>query len=99
MSPRSLLTLTLRPEVLEDRCTPSGGMTPSEQYFLELVNRGRANPVGEAARFGIDLNEGLPSGTIPSDPAQPLAPAPDRAVPLTPALMVRGLGPQMRFTA
>ena len=28
-----------------------------EQYMLELINRARANPAAEAARFGIDLNE------------------------------------------
>src|SRR5688572_9324797 len=33
--------------------------TATEQYFLELVNRARANPAGEAARFGIGLNDGL----------------------------------------
>ena len=44
-----------------------------EQYLLELVNRARADPAGEAARYGIDLNEGLAPGTISSDPKQPLA--------------------------
>ena len=38
--------------------------TAYEQYFLELVNRARANPGGEAARLGIDLNQGLAAGTI-----------------------------------
>src|SRR5262249_47725161 len=47
--------------------------TAVEQYELELVNRARANPAGEAARFGIDLNEGLPAGTISATPKQPLA--------------------------
>ena len=50
-----------------------GRLSAQEQYFLELINRGRANPVAEAARFGIDLNEGLAAGTLPPDPAQPLA--------------------------
>ncbi len=45
-----------------------------EQYLLELINRGRADPAAEAARYGIDLNEGLAPGTISSDPKQPLAP-------------------------
>jgi Ca2+-binding RTX toxin-like protein len=44
-----------------------------EQYFVELINRARANPAGEAARTGYDLNEGLPAGTISSSPKQPLA--------------------------
>ena len=61
-------------EQLEDRLTPSSvPLTAAEQYFLELVNRGRANPAAEAASFGIDLNEGLPPGTISTAPKQPLA--------------------------
>jgi hypothetical protein len=45
----------------------AGTLYPSdyEQYLLELVNRGRANPTAEAARFGITLNEGV---SIPLDP-------------------------------
>jgi hypothetical protein len=38
-----------------------------------MINRARANPVTEAARLGIDLNEGLPPGTLPPGPRQPLA--------------------------
>ncbi len=38
--------------------------TAQDQLFLELVNRARLDPVGEAARFGIDLNQGLTAGTI-----------------------------------
>lgn len=41
--------------------------------MLELVNRARANPATEAARLGLDLNEGLPPGTISPDPKPPLA--------------------------
>lgn len=44
-----------------------------DQYFVELINRARANPTGEAARTGYDLNEGLPAGTISSAAKQPLA--------------------------
>lgn len=47
--------------------------TNLEQYMVELVNRARADPAGEAARFGIDLNEGLPPGTITTAPKQPVA--------------------------
>src|ERR1051326_593273 len=47
--------------------------TDYEQYMIELINRARANPTAEAAKFGIDLNEGLPAGTITTDPKQPLA--------------------------
>ena len=41
-------------------------LTDNEQLFLELLNRARLDPLGEALRQGIDLNEGLP------DPAQGL---------------------------
>lgn len=47
--------------------------TDLDQYLLELINRARANPSAEAARFGIDLNEGLPAGTISVAPKQPVA--------------------------
>lgn len=47
--------------------------TAYEQYFLELVNRARANPGAEAARLGIDLNQGLAAGTIANTAKQPLA--------------------------
>jgi len=49
------------------------GPTPQEQYMLELINRARADPASEAARYGVDLNEGLPAGTLSLDPRQPLA--------------------------
>jgi uncharacterized protein YkwD len=47
--------------------------TDFEQYLVELINRGRANPTAEAARYATDLNEGLASGTISATPKQPLA--------------------------
>jgi serralysin len=47
--------------------------TPREQFMLELINRARMDPKGEAARHGISLNEGLPSGTISSTAKQALA--------------------------
>jgi uncharacterized protein YkwD len=47
--------------------------TDLEQYLVELVNRARANPAAEAARYGIDLNEGLAPGTISAAPRAPLA--------------------------
>lgn len=60
--------------------SPSGGVTPvddgnpttAEQAMAERINRARRDPDGEAARFGIDLNEGLPPGTISSAPKPPL---------------------------
>ncbi len=48
-------------------------VTAYEQLFLELINRARANPSAEAARYGISLNEGLPAGKIPTTAVQPLA--------------------------
>ena len=60
---------TLEPRQLLSATEP----TAAEQYMLELINRARANPGGEAAMFGIDLNEGLAAGTITPDAKQPLA--------------------------
>lgn len=48
-------------------------LTAREQFFLELVNRARMDPMGEAARYGISLNQGLPSGSISAAPKQVLA--------------------------
>ncbi len=50
-----------------------GEPTDAEQYLLELVNRGRADPGAEVARVGVDLNQGLPPGTINTTPKPPLA--------------------------
>ena len=47
--------------------------TAHEQYFLELVNRARANPGAEAKRLGIDLNQDLSARTIADTAKQPLA--------------------------
>ncbi|MCP4384659.1 MAG: hypothetical protein GY798_25135 [Hyphomicrobiales bacterium] len=47
--------------------------TANEQYMLELINRARLDPAGEAARFGIGLNKGLAPKTIDPSPKQPLA--------------------------
>jgi hypothetical protein len=52
-----------------------------EQFLLELINRGRGDPLAEVDRYDDpnhwsgepDLNEGLDPGTISSDPKQPLA--------------------------
>ncbi|MEW6358687.1 MAG: CARDB domain-containing protein [Planctomycetota bacterium] len=66
---RSLCLEELEPRVVPGIAYP----TAYDQYLLELVNRARLNPTAEAARYGIDLNEGLPGGTISSSPKQPLA--------------------------
>lgn len=47
--------------------------TAREQLMLELINRARMDPAGEAKRYGISLNEGLSSGTISSSAKQVLA--------------------------
>lgn len=60
-------------ERLEARRLLSVEPTPAEQYMLEMINRARANPAAEAASLGIDLNEGLASGTISPAAKQPLA--------------------------
>ncbi len=44
-----------------------------DQYVIELINLARTDPAAYAARLGIDLNEGLPAGTISSARKQPLA--------------------------
>lgn len=49
-------------------------MTPQEQLMLELINRARMDPNGEAKRFGIKLNEGVSkSDRISGDSKQVLA--------------------------
>src|ERR1700741_4867830 len=48
-------------------------MAAQEQLLLEMINRARLDPNGEAARLGITLNEGLAAGTISADAKQPLA--------------------------
>lgn len=50
-----------------------GNPTDIEQFMLELINEARANPAAEAARLGIDLNEGLEAGRIRAEAKQPLA--------------------------
>lgn len=49
-------------------------LTADEQYMLELLNRARLDPVGEAQRYGLtDLNKDLPPGTISGLPLPVLA--------------------------
>lgn len=47
--------------------------TAFDQYMVELINRARLDPDAEAARHGIDLNEGLTPGTLSNEPREPLA--------------------------
>ena len=48
-------------------------VTAQEQLMLELINRARLNPLAEAARQGVDLNQGLAPGTITTAQKQALA--------------------------
>lgn len=48
-------------------------LTAQEQLILEMINRARLDPAGEAARLRIGLNEGLAPGTITAASKQPLA--------------------------
>lgn len=48
-------------------------ISAAEQYALELVNRARLDPAGEARRYGIALDDGLAAGTITTAVKQPLA--------------------------
>jgi Ca2+-binding RTX toxin-like protein len=50
-------------------------LTAGEQYLLELINRARLDPAAEAERYGVDLNDGLSSGTIGTGALQVLAPS------------------------
>lgn len=76
----------IRPAFLIVACFPlqaplaAAPPTVEDQYFLELVNRARANPDAEVARLmggdwenSPDLNEGLTPGTISNEPKPPLA--------------------------
>ena len=49
-------------------------LTPQEQLFIELTNRARLDPKGEADRFNIDLNAGLLPNEISTASKQVLAP-------------------------
>src|SRR5439155_6210211 len=56
-----------------DQLYSHGEPTAEEQFMLELINRARANPTAEAARLGIDLNEGIETDLISPAPKQALA--------------------------
>lgn len=49
-------------------------LSAAEQFLLELINRGRLDPLAEAARYGVDLNAGLAAGTLNGTAKQALAP-------------------------
>jgi len=49
-------------------------LSAAEQLLIEMINRTRLDPEGEAERLGIDLNEGLEEGTLDASARQVLAP-------------------------
>ena len=49
-----------------------GNPSVEEQVHLEAINRARANPLAEAERLEIDLNEGPPREIISENPVPPL---------------------------
>ena len=49
-------------------------ITAAEQYAIELLNRARLDPAGEARRHGMALNEGIGAGSISMQAKQVLAP-------------------------
>jgi Ca2+-binding RTX toxin-like protein len=49
-------------------------LSAGEQYLLELINRARLDPAAEAARYNVDLNDGLTAGTIGTNALQVLSP-------------------------
>ena len=72
---RRLRSGQLTAEALESRQLLTAlQMTDNEQLLVELLNRARMDPGGEAQRLGIDLNFDLVDGTLKPDPRQPLAP-------------------------
>ena len=49
-------------------------LSAAEQLMIELLNRARLDPLGEAARNNIALNQGLPADTLNGASRQVLAP-------------------------
>ncbi len=49
-------------------------LTAAEQYLLELINRGRLDPLAEAARYDTTLNAGIAGAQIDATAKQVLAP-------------------------
>src|SRR5262245_47190689 len=49
-------------EQLEQRTLLPIAPDAYEHYLVCLINRARANPAGEAARYRVALNEGVPAG-------------------------------------
>ena len=70
LQPRELMAIDFVTSV-----QPAIDISAEEQLMIELVNRARANPGAEAARYGIDLNAGLSGDNrVNSSSKAPLAP-------------------------
>ena len=70
LQPRELMAIDFGTSV-----QPAIDISAEEQLMIELVNRARANPGAEAARYGIDLNAGLSGDNrVNSSSKAPLAP-------------------------
>lgn len=75
----AVISISLMPSVSSSavyNCVSEYDTEPlaEEIYFLELINRARANPDQEAANYNILLNEGVgSSSTISSSAKQPIA--------------------------
>lgn len=49
-------------------------ISAAEQYLIELINRARLDPLAEATRLNISLNQGLAANTLGSQVRQVLSP-------------------------
>lgn len=49
-------------------------LSASEQLYIELINRARLDPGGEALRQGVAISEGLAPDRLSAHPLEPLAP-------------------------
>ncbi|MBF0210662.1 MAG: hypothetical protein HQK68_07230 [Desulfamplus sp.] len=71
-----VINLSISTSALSNSCVSIYDIEPLAEdiYFLELINRARANPEAEANLYNIELNEGVnSSSTISNTPKQPLA--------------------------
>jgi len=60
-------------QVIPSELVSADQPTAQEVLVLELINRARANPLLEAARYGIGLNDGITGTPISPDAKPPLA--------------------------
>src|SRR5204863_780704 len=63
-----------------------GEPTDAEQHMLELLNRARADPLGEAARLGVGLQDGTDRDAA-GNPLKPISELPRAPLPFNAKLM------------